>query len=177
MLWKVLGELAREEEGFAENLRVRLIGPTDHTVNKAIAENGLEKNLEQWESLPHDAVIKKLCESWVLLLPLNDTPNIKGVIPGKLYEYLGAGRPIFCTGLPEGDCGWIIKKLQAGYVIGLEDEEGMKAAVKEILDHYRAGEPLSTGALEKKKDFSRKRLAGNIANKLFHIAPSKESFN
>ena len=50
----------------------------------------------------------------MLLLFLNNVPNIDGVIPGKMYEYIGARRPILCVGKKTGDASVIIKKTKAG---------------------------------------------------------------
>jgi hypothetical protein len=50
----------------------------------------------------------------VLLLPINDTPNNAGILPGKLYEYLSVGRPVLAVGPTDGD---VARVLQAGHVL------------------------------------------------------------
>jgi hypothetical protein len=68
-------------------------------------------------------------KSQILLLPLNDTPNIGGVVPGKLYEYLGANRPIIAIGKPDADSGKILKMTNAGKISDFADVIGAQESV------------------------------------------------
>ena len=42
---------------------------------------------------------------------------------GKLYEYLGAQRPVVCIGSPTGDSARIVKETGAGLVADFQEEE------------------------------------------------------
>ncbi|MBK8489271.1 MAG: hypothetical protein IPL48_15995 [Bacteroidetes bacterium] len=76
-------------------------------------------------------------KSTVLLLPLNDTPNVAGVIPGKLFEYLAAKRPILCIGDSTGDSAKIITECNAGYVCDFTDARAMKNALIDMYQKFR----------------------------------------
>ncbi|MFB6258279.1 MAG: glycosyltransferase family 4 protein [Flavobacteriales bacterium] len=163
-LWEAMGELAEEEEGFKGELLIRLIGPTDHMVLEGIDKNGLADRRETIEQLPHKDVIPYLRSSWVLLLPLNDTPNIAGVVPGKLYEYLGAHRPIICTGKADGDAGWIVKSSKAGEALDIDDKAGMKEALRSFYQGYRKGSlSVNSQAID---DYSRRALTAQMVELL-----------
>ncbi len=167
-LWKVLGELCQEDEGLKEDLRIRLIGPTDHTVRQGIEQNGMSDNLLMIDGLPHEEVIEHLCSSWVLLLPLNDTPNIGGVIPGKLYEYMGAHRPILCIGKPDADAGRIIQEARAGTITDFREEVALKKALRNMVKGYQAGKlEVSSEGVGR---YSRRKLAGQVARELDAIS-------
>ncbi len=173
-LWEALGELAKADARLKEKLRIELIGPTDHAVKKAIEENGMGMALDITDDLDHDKVIERLCRSRVLLLPLNDTPNVQGVIPGKLYEYLGAKRPILCTGPPEGDTGRIIRETNAGHVVDIHDKAGLKAALQTLFEAYLEGkdsEQPSSGI----ERYTRPNLAGEVAAVLDGITEQEPS--
>ena len=84
--------------------------------------------------MAHSEVVKLLLKSPVLLLPLNDTPNVSGIVPGKLFEYMAALRPIFSIGDLQGDTASIIKETSSGTMVGFKDYEGTK---KEVLNLYQ----------------------------------------
>ncbi len=48
----------------------------------------------------------------MLLIP--DLPNNKGILTGKIFEYLGSGRPIWGFGPTDGDAQDILLQSQAG---------------------------------------------------------------
>ncbi len=163
--WKALGELKSENSDL--NIKVKLIGPTDITVFDEIEKNNLKSILEHVQHMPHGKVLQELVNSDVLLLPLNDTPNIDGVIPGKLYEYLASKRPILCIGKPTGDSARIIKEAGAGKTFDFDDGSGIRTQIKTLYEQKTSGSlNLNQNAPDK---FSRKTLAGDYAKLLDDI--------
>lgn len=167
ILWKVLEELKNKLEGFNEDLEIKFIGQLDVSAVDDIKHFDLENNLNKINHLPHHMVIDELIKSQLLLLPLNDVPNIDGVVPGKLYEYLGAKRPIICIGKTTGDSSKIILESKAGIVVGFNDSEGLKNSLIEFYKLYKKQNlHIDSEGFEK---YSRKKLAGDYANLLNKI--------
>lgn len=167
-LWKVLGELCRENPQMKRDLVLKFTGKTDAVVFESLKAEGLEQNAQRTEYMPHSEVVRIMAQSPILLLPLNNTPNNKGVLSGKLFEYLAARRPIFGIGLPEGDAAEILRETGAGELFGFSDYQGMKAAVMRLYEAYRAGELKTvTGTIER---FSRKNCAADYARLLDGIS-------
>lgn len=166
-LWPVLKELCDSNQDFADKLRIKLIGPVDSSIFKSIEEFGLTAKLEHIKNLPHQDVIPHLQSSPVLLLPLNDTPNISGVVPGKLFEYMGAQRPILCIGKTDGDAARIIKGANAGEVIDFNESEKLKTVVQQMFTDFQAGN-LTVKSTDYRK-YGRDKLAGQIAEALNSI--------
>ena len=167
-LWKVLERICDSNPQFKEDLEIILIGPTDFEAINDINQSGLESNLKLIDHLPHRAAIDKLRESQVLLLPINDTPNVSGVIPGKLYEYLGARRPILCIGPDKGDSARIIKETNAGKVAGFDDINEIQKILLEYFVQYQS-KILNIGSYGIDK-FSRKSLAVKMCEQLDKIS-------
>jgi glycosyltransferase involved in cell wall biosynthesis len=90
--------------------------------------------------MTHSEVVKIMAQSPVLLLPLNNTPNNKGVLSGKLFEYLAAGRPIFGVGMRDGDAALILKETGAGTLCDFDDYEETKKAVSDLYQKYKSGQ-------------------------------------
>ncbi len=62
----------------------------------------------------HDEVLIAQREASLLLLLVNDTPNAKLILTGKLFEYLAAQRNIICIGPKDGDAAPIANTLAQG---------------------------------------------------------------
>ena len=167
VFWEALAELCKEES-FANDLEIKFIGQVAPVAVQELTTFGLLGNLNLIENLPHNKVVEELMKSQLLLLPLNDTPNIDGVVPGKLYEYIGAKRPIICIGKTTGDAAKIIKETNAGTISGFED---VKTLQQNILSAYRLfqQQKLSVESKDYEK-YSRKILAGQIAEELNKIS-------
>ncbi|MFH1004544.1 MAG: glycosyl transferase family 1, partial [Bacteroidota bacterium] len=87
--------------------------------------------------LPHNEVLKQICTSQLLLLPLNDTPNTLGIIPGKIFEYIAAKRPIFAIGNEDGDAASIINETKAGVICDFKNNEKMKTEILKMYNQYK----------------------------------------
>ena len=135
--WKALSELLNENPVLKNDLKIRLIGKNDITVIQSIEENNLSEFTETISYLPHNEVLKQICTSQLLLLPLNDTPNILGIIPGKIFEYLAARRPVFTIGNPEGDSARIIRETNAGITCDFNEKEKMKTELNRFYELYK----------------------------------------
>ena len=167
-LWIALAELSKEVDNFAYDLAIKLIGQVASSAIQELVQYELEKNLTQIDNLPHQEVIQQLIKSQLLLLPLNDTPNIDGVIPGKLYEYIGAQRPILCIGKTSGDAAKIINETSAGKISGFEDVASLKTSIQFYYQQYKNNH-LKIASTNYEK-YSRKVLAGQIAEELTKIS-------
>ena len=139
-LWEAFGELCKEIPGLKEKLKLRFIGKTDFVVFDALEKLGLADCAERIDYLPHNEVVKTLTRAQVLLLLINNTPNVMGVIPGKIFEYLAARRPILGVGLPEGDAARILRESGVGKMVGFEAKEEMKRQILALYKQYKRGE-------------------------------------
>ena len=157
LLWEVLGEIAETDAEFKQTLCIRLIGQTDESVISDIRKNGLNENIEIHDHLPHSEGLYKLSQSQVLLLPLNDAPNAKGILPGKMYEYIALRRPILALGPAEADYSIILNETKAGIPVSFRDKTEIKRAVLFYYSLYKEGKlTVEPGAYEK---YSRRKLA------------------
>ena len=137
-LWQVLGELVKENEDFNKNLKINLIGQIDNSVVRAIDENSLTQHVTYTPYIPHDQVSAVHRSSTLLLLLLmpDNEPRAKGLLTGKLFEYLASGRPILCIGPEDGDAARILRETHSGMTVSFEDKEKMKAAFNELYQSY-----------------------------------------
>lgn len=167
VLWKVMGDLCKQHEGFRNDLKLKFTGKTDAAVFESLKENGIFENAEKTDYMPHSEVVKLLLKSPVLLLPLNDTPNVSGIVPGKLFEYLAAKRPIFSIGDIKGDTAAILEEANAGTMVGFKDYDGTKASVWWLYQKYKTNQlVINSSSIDK---YSRKSCAASYTTLLNDI--------
>lgn len=166
-LWRVLSDLCKEHQDLKQDLKLKFTGKTDAIVFESLKQLGLESNTIKVAYMPHSEIVRAMCESPILLLPLNNTPNNKGVLSGKLFEYLAAHRPIFGIGLPDGDAAKILSETQAGTMCGFEDYDGIKKVVLDLYNKYKLKQlHINGGSIDK---YSRKSCAQTYTNFLNSI--------
>jgi glycosyltransferase involved in cell wall biosynthesis len=79
-------------------------------------------------------------DSEALLLLIPDAGGRgKGVLSGKVFEYLAAERPILAVVPPDGAAASLIREAGAGVVVAPDDVEGMGAALHELHAKWKAG--------------------------------------
>lgn len=164
-LWVVLKELKDENPEFNTDLKIRLIGQVDQSIVQSLEAAGLMNSTDIVPHIPHDEVQQEQQSSQVLLLLINNTPNAKGILTGKLFEYLASGRPILCIGPEDGDAARILKETQAGTTVSFEDKEKMKEVILDYFNQYITDGLPNNDTLSIEK-YSRKALAGKYARLL-----------
>ena len=166
-LWQAMAELIKEDSGFDKNLKINMIGQIDSTVVSSIDEYGLTQHVNYSPCIPHDQVSAAHRSSTLLLLLLmpDSEPRAKGLVTGKLFEYMASGRPILCIGPENGDAARILKETQAGVTVRFEDRERMKETIKGLYQKYWE-EGLPSNENKKMEKYSRKALAGEYGRLL-----------
>jgi glycosyltransferase involved in cell wall biosynthesis len=172
ILWQVLKELVASNDHFKKSVKIRLVGKTDYTVRQSIDRLGLMPFTELTPPRPHKEALALAAQSALLLLPLNNTPNVMGIAPGKLYEYLALKRPILCIGPTKGDAANIIRITNSGTCAAFDDANGCKKHLLSFFELFR------NRTLVLNQDhigrFSREKLTGDIAHLLNSVIKKNE---
>ena len=164
-LWAALKELKEEDETFGKKLKISLVGQIDQSVLENLYAVGLKENTEIVPYIPHEQIQQAQGASQVLLLLVNNTPNAKGILTGKIFEYLASGRPILCIGPEDGDAARILSETKAGVTVSFEDKEKMKEVVK-VLYHKYLEKALPFNNSKEIEKYSRKAQAEEYAKLL-----------
>jgi hypothetical protein len=124
--------------------------------------------VEKTDYLAHDKALALTAQSAILLLPINNTPNLMGITPGKLFEYLALKRPILVTGPEEGDTAKIVAKTNSGEVAGFNNSEKMKDLLLGWRQKFEEGSLQST--LQGAEEYSRRNLTHSMSLMLQQIS-------
>jgi len=83
--------------------------------------------------VPHNKSTEILLNSDVLLLVIDNVPENKGFLTGKMFEYLGCKKPIFAIGPTDGDANKILRETDSGKMIDYKDSQSAYLLLK---DYY-----------------------------------------
>jgi len=161
-LWKTLSEIVEKDKEFAKKLEIKLVGKVDLFVLESLKKHHLQNNYVKIDYMPHDKLGEIFSNSQILLLLLNNTPNIEGIITGKIFEYLAANRSILCIGSSTGDAARIINETGSGKAVDFEDKNGILTFLKEAFSKFEKSKNLKNKN-KNIKQFSRKKLTEKLA--------------
>jgi glycosyltransferase involved in cell wall biosynthesis len=89
---------------------------------------------------PRGESLRMQRDSEALLLLVPDAGGRgKGVLSGKVFEYLAAGRPILAVVPPDGAAADLIRETGAGVVVAPDDIEGMRAVLERLHGQFDDG--------------------------------------
>jgi glycosyltransferase involved in cell wall biosynthesis len=166
-LWEALKQLLSENENFAADLEIRNIGKMDFSAVESLQEYGLESFVKRIDYLPHNEVITEQRNASLLLLLINNTPNAKLILTGKIFEYLASGRPVLCIGPVDGDAAAVIRESECGSVYGFGEIDQLKRDLQVYYKRFVKGE--LSGDCKNVAQFDRKNLTERMANLLDSI--------
>ena len=138
VLWKVLHEICNENIDFKQDLEIKLIGKLANEVDESLAIFG-KNNIQKIPYLSHKEVRIYQQRSQILLLAINNVPSAKGILTGKIFEYLQAKRPVLGIGPTNGDAAEIIKNTNAGFIVDFEDEIKLKLVILNMYEAFKEG--------------------------------------
>jgi glycosyltransferase involved in cell wall biosynthesis len=160
-LWKILKEICLENPDFKSDLKIRLIGKiakeVSHDLN--IFDSGITEVVDY---VSYAEVKKYQLETQVLLLCINNVPSARGIITGKIFEYLQAKRPILAIGPEDGDAAEILKNTNSGSIFGFENKQKLKQHILELYKDYKKNQLIVNS--ENIEQYHRRELTRKLAH-------------
>ena len=161
-LWSAIAELRKENNDFAKDFELELTGKVDSAISESITEYGLQECTKYISFIPHHDAIAKMQTASLLLSVIPDVANNKLIITGKIFEYIGSGRPIFLIGPQDCDAAMVVTRSQSGSVHDYTEKDKMKES---LLKYYQQFKTRVTDEAPKNIEaFSRKQLTGRLAS-------------
>ena len=158
-LWKVLAELCRDLPGFGRDLHLTFAGKTDPEILAAVREAGLGDRLTDRGYIPHHEANRLQKAADLLLLPLREEPEAAGILTGKYFEYLAAGRPIAAFGPHGSVLERSLAATRTGRIFDWEEEVPLKEYLTALYTRTLTFSP-DPGAISA---YTRRSLAGRYA--------------
>jgi glycosyltransferase involved in cell wall biosynthesis len=160
-----LAAFARRAPEAAREVRVVFVGPRESANEEWARHFGLGDSVRFEDNVPHRESIAREVRSHVLLLIKHDDERYRGLVPGKLYEYIGAKRPILAVG-PDGEAARIVRDLRRGETPRIDRPDEIAGAMETMYRRYREGTLESAYSVEAVPRYSRRAEAERLSELL-----------
>jgi glycosyltransferase involved in cell wall biosynthesis len=155
-----------------EDVVARFVGDFRRADREYAESLGLGDRLELVPSVPRAQALALQRDSEALLLLIPEAEGRgRGVLSGKVFEYLAAERPILAAVPPEGAAARLLEEVGTATIVAPDDVEGLTAALSDLERRWRAGEldgaPLSE---DSRRRLSRRARVEELAELLRSLA-------
>jgi hypothetical protein len=131
-------------------------------------DRGVDDLIETLPALPYrDALHEMRCADGLLVAQASDCNQ---QIPGKVYEYFRAGRPILCLSDLRGDTAGMLRSAGVNSIVPLDSADEIAASLVEFIAAVRTGHA-DLPHPEAVRRASRTVRAESLATLLDRIAP------
>jgi len=161
-----LKELVKEKKEMEGKIQVLFAGPPSKQVADLVNELELQNVVRLLGYVSHQETLKLMVNADALLLIIapEEACNEKTgplMIPGKVFEYLGAKRSILAL-IPQGVAADLIRSTKAGIIIPPKDVNSIKQAIFKLFQDWERG---GLGTIQSDvSEYDRKVLTEKLAN-------------
>ena len=164
-------------EGLVKNGRVdpkkiqlRFIGRFGSEVRTMLEQSSIHDSIEVIAYLPHSESVEALLRSDALLLIVDEAAGSDEIVPGKVFEYIGAQRPILALA-PEGAIATLMRETRSGFVAANQDIPAIQAGFIECYDNFLYHKSTFEQDREAVKRYDRREITRQLAALLDTLSP------
>jgi glycosyltransferase involved in cell wall biosynthesis len=122
-LFQALAELRRERIIGPDNFEVRFFGyKANENITPFLKKYDVDSLVRIGGYLPYKESLRSQQESTALLLLSWNDPRDSGTLTGKIFEYMGAGRPVLAVAFKGGEIDRLLHETGCGIVINEASE-------------------------------------------------------
>ena len=158
---QALRRLLDERPEVEERIRARFVGLFRRENEELVRTLQLEQVVEVTSYVPHRKSVEYLLSSDVLWFMIGEGPSSASWAPGKLFEYIGARKPILAC-VPEGTAARTVRATGNGMVVPPDNVDQIKGAIWRYYKAWLNGTLLETDR-EVVQQYDRRRLTGVLA--------------
>ncbi len=166
---RAVEELVQEGTVDDEKIRLRFIGRFGSEVKEMLAASPLRMSIERNDYVPHHESIRSLMTSDMLLLVVDESKDSREIVPGKVFEYLGARKPVLALTDTEGAVADLIRETGAGTAVQNQDIPGVKRAFVECYRKFLYNDPCAAPNDDAIRTYERKEVTRRLAELLDYL--------
>lgn len=157
-LWAALHSLIKSDDAWSQKLQLDFYGSIHSEIRQSLADYGLLPVCRFHDYISHDQLIAVMKRAIILFFVVPVTHYARGILTSKLFDYMGAGRPILGIGPENGDAALILQQTGAGKMIDPSHREELAGFIHLVLEKQE------TFSIERRTaPYTRERLTQSLA--------------
>jgi glycosyltransferase involved in cell wall biosynthesis len=173
-LFEAIQELIQDGELSREGVQARFYGPIEPWLPALVRSFGLEDVVDVAGTISRDEALRRQRESQVLLMLCWSDIRETGQHTGKVFEYLGARRPVLAIGGSRGVVTDLLEQTRSG--VHARTKEEIKDTLRRwYAEHRQTGRVLYRGDERKIHAYTHEQMAAKFADVLENVSTGQVS--
>ena len=168
-LWKAIQQIKENHFDLYPYIDLQLIGQIDAEVIQSVKEYQLDEVVTFRSFIPHNEAITSMVSSDLLLIIINKSINQSGILPGKMYEYIGSGNPILCIGPKGSDAEKLMNSIDSNYFSPYDSVDIILERLLFYLQTFKNNTAMTDRVGDQHLKYSRRLLARDYAQLLNQV--------
>lgn len=135
---KAFKQITIERPDIAMNIELHFVGFLRKENQKLIKKLNLQNFVKDHGYVNHTEAIAKIKSADVLWFMVGKRKNIDAILPGKVYEYIGARKPILAC-VPDGAAKMAVEESGAGFICSPDNINEIKETILKVYNSYKEG--------------------------------------
>jgi glycosyltransferase involved in cell wall biosynthesis len=165
---KAFKELSVERPDIAAEIELQFVGYLGKENRKLVRKLNLQEFVKDFGYVNHDDSIAKIKSADVLWFMVDRLKNIDAILPGKVYEYVGAQKPVIAC-VPDGAAKMAVEEYGAGFICEPDNISNIKQTLLTVFQLYKKNQlpkPEETILEKYRRDYLTEMLSKQFQQKL-----------
>jgi hypothetical protein len=158
--WEAISEICNENTEFKKDLKITIAGSIDPNILEHFKKINIFENINYLGYVNHDRINDIIQETQILLLTTPENNN-KGILTGKVFEYLATLKPILCITSKHNNLWNLIQETQSGYCVDFYSKDEIKRILLLLYNQYK-NKNFIRNDIENIKKYNRKSLTEEL---------------
>jgi glycosyltransferase involved in cell wall biosynthesis len=158
--WEVISEICSENMQFKKDLKITIAGSIDSSIIEKFNELNISDNINYLGYVNHNKINEIIQKTQILLLTTPENNN-KGILTGKVFEYMATLKPILCITSQYNNLWNLIQETKSGYCASFDNKQEIKHIVLSLYENYTK-QRFGKNDIENIKKYNRKSLTEEL---------------
>ena len=166
-LWEAIDTKFKLDLVFADKFEFNFVGHISDQIKINLKAYSFFSKVNFIEQVPKHELDHYYVNSDVLLLI--GIPEVPGVLPAKIFEYLQFKKQIINISAKNSETEMLLNSVNGGLSANFDDQELVKSHVNDLFEFFKSGKIVESETIE---SFSRQNLTKKLADILNQLTPN-----